>query len=116
MSEPLSKLVIPSPVGPMQAFASDLGLRAVLFADSDPSRNGVSGPVKTGEEIQVNLMVPNAEPVIPCAGDIGGDSMTFGDATAFPKVTFRDGGGGGAAPDGRRTRSLGRGGVAGGFS
>lgn len=51
MSEPLSKLVIPSPVGPMQAFASDLGLRAVLFADSDPSRNGVSGPVKTGEEI-----------------------------------------------------------------
>ena len=50
------------------------------------------------------------------AGDIGGDSMTFGDATAFPKVTFNEGGGGGAAPDGRRTRSLGRGGVAGGFS
>ena len=51
MSEPLSKLVIPSPVGPMQAFASALGLRAALCADSDPSRSGVSGPVKTGEEI-----------------------------------------------------------------
>ena len=50
-SEALSKLVIPSPVGPMQAFASDRGVRAIVFADSDPARNGVDGEVMTGKRV-----------------------------------------------------------------
>lgn len=51
MSSRLSRLAIPSSIGPMQAFASDRGVRAILFADSDPDRNGVSGPVAEGPGI-----------------------------------------------------------------
>jgi methylated-DNA-[protein]-cysteine S-methyltransferase len=50
-SKALSKLVIPSPVGPMQAFASDRGVRAIVFSDSDPARNGVSGNITTGKSV-----------------------------------------------------------------
>lgn len=50
-SKALSKLVIPSPVGPMRAFASDRGLRAIVFSDSDPARNGVRGTIVTGKSV-----------------------------------------------------------------
>jgi methylated-DNA-[protein]-cysteine S-methyltransferase len=41
MSQRLAKLVIPSPLGPLLAFASEQGVRAIVFSDSDPARNGV---------------------------------------------------------------------------
>lgn len=41
----LAKLVIPCPLGPLVAFASELGVRAIVFSDSDPSRNGVRGDI-----------------------------------------------------------------------
>lgn len=39
------KLTIPSSVGPLSAFASDRGIRAIVFMDSDPVRHGVNGKV-----------------------------------------------------------------------
>lgn len=44
-SKRLAKLVIPSPLGPLLAFASEQGIRAVVFSDSDPARNGVQGDI-----------------------------------------------------------------------
>ncbi|MFT4513032.1 MAG: methylated-DNA-[protein]-cysteine S-methyltransferase [Planctomycetota bacterium] len=44
-SKKLAKLVIPSPLGPLLAFASERGIRAIVFSDSDPSRNGVRGDI-----------------------------------------------------------------------
>ena len=41
----LAKLVIPCPLGPLVAFASERGVRAIVFSDSDPSRNGVRGDI-----------------------------------------------------------------------
>tara|TARA_R110002072_G_scaffold139249_1_gene282681 strand:+ start:9935 stop:10495 length:561 start_codon:yes stop_codon:yes gene_type:complete len=44
-SQRLAKLVIPSPLGPLLAFASAQGVRAIVFSDSDPARNGVQGEI-----------------------------------------------------------------------
>ena len=44
-SKRLAKLVIPSPLGPLLAFASEAGVRAIVFSDSDPARNGVEGDI-----------------------------------------------------------------------
>jgi len=48
---PLSKLLVPSPVGAMQVFVSDDGVRAIVFEDSDPSRNGVTSEVRSGRDV-----------------------------------------------------------------
>ena len=44
-SKRLAKLVIPCPLGALVAFASERGVRAIVFSDSDPSRNGVRGDI-----------------------------------------------------------------------
>ncbi len=44
-SDALMKLTIPSSVGPLFAFASDRGIRAIVFSDADPGRHGVLGQV-----------------------------------------------------------------------
>lgn len=41
----LSKKVLESPLGPLLAYASDRGVRAIVFSDSDPARNGVHNEV-----------------------------------------------------------------------
>lgn len=71
-----------------KSFAQDSDANAILwnsmntfsFDTNSPPVSGEAtvGLFKTGEEIQVNLMVPNAEPVIPCAGDINGDCTVDG--------------------------------------
>lgn len=48
---PLSKLLVPSPVGAMQVFVSDAGVRAIVFEDSDPARNGVTSEVICGSSV-----------------------------------------------------------------
>ena len=44
-NDALVKLTIPSSVGPLFAFASDRGIRAIVFSDADPARHGVNGKV-----------------------------------------------------------------------
>jgi methylated-DNA-[protein]-cysteine S-methyltransferase len=42
----LEHTTFPTPLGPMHAFASDVGLRAILFDGSDPATNGVVGELR----------------------------------------------------------------------
>ena len=41
----LTRKTFPTPLGPMHAFASEQGLRAIVFDGSDPAANGVTGGV-----------------------------------------------------------------------
>lgn len=49
----VSKTIVPSPVGGMQVFVAEGGVRAIVFEDSDPERNGVRGAVLTGRDVPV---------------------------------------------------------------
>ena len=41
----LTRKTFPTPLGPMHAFASEQGVRAIVFDGSDPAANGVTGDV-----------------------------------------------------------------------
>lgn len=49
----LSRKTFPTPLGPMHAFASNRGLRAIVFEGSDPAANGVVGDVVGAPEHDV---------------------------------------------------------------
>lgn len=62
----LAKLVIPSPLGALLAFASERGVRAIVFSDSDPSRNGVQGEI-----VSASPGMPETETLVELAEQLG---------------------------------------------
>ena len=52
-SRALTRREIGTPLGPMYAFASERGLRALIFEGSDPAANGVLGEVLEGRGSEV---------------------------------------------------------------
>jgi len=49
----LARKTFPTPLGPMHAFASERGVRAIVFDGSDPAANGVTGEVVDDPEHEV---------------------------------------------------------------